>query len=184
MKIAIITQLTENDEILSHMAIHVWHLTKWTGSNVKTIFRSWGCHKCLCKRCLWLWHVINSWSHATQQEKLLTVILPFSTTQAYSTNTYITSIKNMMQNYKSKNSRMNHKCPRLSMLFLMHRIIINHVLQVESITILGQDIILRAAFFTEILHAGLNLVRKYKIQGPQITDKNWLVEPTMFWSCW
>jgi len=56
----------------------------------------------------------DSWSHTTQQEKLLlSIILPFSTTQAYSTNMYITSIKHMMQNYNSKKSRMNHKCLRL-----------------------------------------------------------------------
>jgi hypothetical protein len=101
-------------------------------------------------------------SHATQQEKLLlNIILPFSTTQAYSTNIYITSIKHMMQNDNSKNSRMNHKslgC--LSMLFLMQRIIINHIVQVESIIRLGQDIILRAAFFNEILYEDLNLVWK------------------------
>jgi len=58
--------------------------------------------------------MIDSSSHATQQEKLLlNVILPFSTMQAYSTNMYITSIKHMMQNYDSKKSRMNHKCPWL-----------------------------------------------------------------------
>jgi hypothetical protein len=46
------------------------------------------------------------------------------------------------------------------MLFLMHRIIINHVLQVESIIRLEQNIIFRAAFFTAILYEDLNLVRK------------------------
>ena len=58
--------------------------------------------------------MINSWSHATQQEKLLlNIILLFSTMQPYSTNMYIISVKHMMQNCNSKKSRMNHKCPRL-----------------------------------------------------------------------
>jgi len=48
----------------------------------------------------------------------------------------------------------------LPMLFLMQSIIINHVLKVESIIRLGQDIILRAAFFTEILYEDFNLVWK------------------------
>ena len=37
--------------------------------------------------------------------------------------------------------------------------------------------------FTEILYEYLNLVWKLKIQGPQGTDKNCLVEPTMLWGC-
>jgi hypothetical protein len=58
--------------------------------------------------------MIDSWSHATQQEKLLlSIILPFSTMHPYSTNMYIISVKHIMQNYNSKKSRTNHKCPRL-----------------------------------------------------------------------
>jgi len=49
----------------------------------------------------------------SRKKLLFNIILPFSTTQAYSTKVYITSIKHMMQNDNSKNNRMNHKCPRL-----------------------------------------------------------------------
>jgi hypothetical protein len=57
MKIALITQLTENYELFGHLAIHLWHLAKWTGSSAKKIFRSWGSHKCHCKK-----GVTDTWS--------------------------------------------------------------------------------------------------------------------------
>jgi hypothetical protein len=87
--------------------------------------------------------MIDLCSHATRQEKLpLNIIFPFSTMQAYSTNIYITSIKQTMQNYNSKTSKMNYTCPRL---------IINAVYNAQDnhkscIIRLGQGIILRATF--------------------------------------
>jgi hypothetical protein len=148
MKIALITQLTENDELLSHMAIHVWHLTKWSGNNAKTIFRSWGSHKCLCKKGVtytWLTPKVMLLSR-----KNFSSISSYQSPprKAYSTNMYITSISTRCKIITVKRAGWTTSVlGYLLMLFLMHGIIINHVLQVESIIRLGQDIILTAAFF-------------------------------------
>lgn len=87
--------------------------------------------------------MIDPCGHATHQEKLpLNIIFPFSITQAYSTNIYIISIKQMMQNYNSKNSTMNDKCPRL-FINAVYNAQDNHK---SCIIRLGQGIILRATF--------------------------------------
>jgi hypothetical protein len=101
--------------------------------------------------------MIDPCSHATHQEKLsLSIIFPFSTMQAYSTNIYIISIKQMMQYYNSKNSMMNHKCPWL-FINAVYNAKVNHK---SCIIRLGQGIILRATFllkFCMILELGMKI---------------------------
>jgi hypothetical protein len=105
IKTASITQLTNKEKLLSPLTIHLWHLTKWKAwQYCKDNFQVLVATNITARRVFW--HMIDSWNHAKPEESQLS-----STT---SPQYHLTILYHVLyQHVKRKNSRMNHKCPRL-----------------------------------------------------------------------